>query len=178
MKNEKSTSTGLLTQIDNKIKKLVKSKETLEKRVRDFESVSKVSVDDLEKLNFSEDLTKIKEIQRERLLEDISFILNDKIRELEQKEDIIKQKDEVLDKLTKTLNEKIFQLELANKTIIEQKKQTDKLNFELNETIRKLRQAEKELTIERDWLAEQVERKSLEVLSTIEQLIQSENKLK
>ena len=89
---------------------------------------------------------------------------------------IHKEKEQVLTDLTNALNEKVFQLEIANKTIVEQKKQSDELNSKLQETVTKLQEAEKELKIERDWLADQVEKKSLEVLNTIDQLIKAEQK--
>jgi len=41
--------------------------------------------------------------------------------------------------------------------------------------LKKLSDAEIQLKIERDWLAEQVEKKSIEVLKTIDQLIKAEN---
>src|SRR3990172_5007826 len=56
-----------------------------------------------------------------------------------------------------------------------------KLNFSedltqsLKITLKKLSDAEIQLKIERDWLAEQVEKKSIEVLKTIDQLIKAEN---
>ena len=65
---------------------------------------------------------------------------------------------------------------IANKTIAEQKKKSDEFNVQLQETVAKLTEAEKELKIERDWLADQVEKKSFEVLNTIDQLIKAEKK--
>ena len=169
-------SSGLLSQIDKKIKNLVTTKKELEDREKNSPQVSPLTAQDLAGLDITEDLAKLKEIQRERLLEDMSLILNDKIQELEQKEKSNNEKESVLNELTHALNEKIFQLEIANKTIAEQKKQSDELNAKLQETVTKLQEAEKELKIERDWLADQVEKKSFEVLNTIDQLIKAEKK--
>jgi len=169
-------SSGVLSQIDKKIKNLVTTKKEIENREKNSSHINAVTAQDLVGLDITEDLAKLKEIQRERLLEDMSLILNDKIHELEQNEHSNKEKEGVLNELTHTLNEKIFQLEVANKTIVEQKKQSDELNTKLQETITKLQEAEKELKIERDWLADQVEKKSLEVLNTIDQLIKAEKK--
>ena len=169
-------SSGLLSQIDKKIKTLVSTKKEIEEREKNQSNLNPVTAQDLAGLDITEDLSKLKEIQRERLLEDMSLILNDKIQELEHKEESNKEKEQVLTELTNALNEKIFQLEIANKTIVEQKKQSDKLNEKLQQTVAKLQEAEKELKIERDWLADQVERKSLEVLNTIDQLIKAEKK--
>lgn len=168
-------SSGLLSQLDKKIQSLVSTKKEIENREKESH-VSPVTAQDLAGLDITEDLSKLKEIQRERLLEDMSLILNDKIQELELKEESNKEKEQVLTDLTNALNEKVFQLEIANKTIVEQKKQSDELNSKLQETVTKLQEAEKELKIERDWLADQVEKKSLEVLNTIDQLIKAEQK--
>ena len=170
-------SSGLVSQIDKKIKNLVKTKESLEKKEKSV-SVNPVTVKDLMQLDFADDLAKIKEIQKERMLEDMSLILNDKIKELEQKEKSEHEKEAVLVDLTNALNEKVEQLELSNKQLSEEKQRSDQLNAKLEETVKKLTEAEKELKIERDWLADQVEKKSLEVLDTIDQLIKAENKSK
>ena len=169
-------SSGLLSSLDKKIQSLVSTKKQIENREKEGSQISPVTAQDLAGLDITEDLAKLKEIQRERLLEDMSLILNDKIQELEHKEQSNKEKEQVLTDLTHALNEKIFQLEIANKTIVEQKKQSDELNSKLQETVAKLQEAEKELKIERDWLADQVEKKSLEVLNTIDQLIKAEKK--
>jgi len=127
-----------------------------------------ITKEDLEKLNFSEDLMKLKAIQRERLLEDLSTLLNDKIKELEQK-------DQVLSDLTTALDTKVNHLKLSNIQLEEEKKLSVELNKNLRTTLKKLSDAENQLKIERDWLAEQVEKKSMEVLNTINQLIKAEN---
>lgn len=167
-------SSGLLSQIDKKIKTLVSTKKEIENKEKEISKICPITAQDLAGLDITEDLAKLKEIQRERLLEDMSLILNDRVQELERKEESNKEKEVVLNELTNALNEKIFQLEVANKTIVEQKKQSDELNLKLQETVTKLQDAEKELKIERDWLADQVEKKSLEVLNTIDQLIKAE----
>lgn len=164
------SSSGVLSQIDKKIKTLMQTKKSLEQQESNTSFTHIVPSD----LDISEDLGKLKAIQRERLLEDMSSILNGKIHELEEKEHADKEREKVLNELTVALNEKIFQLEIANKTIAEQKKHSDELNLQLQETVKKLTEAEKELKIERDWLADQVEKKSLEVLTTIDQLIKAE----
>lgn len=167
-------ASGLISQIDKKITKLEQTKNDLERQTQG--SVSKVTAKDLLKLDISEDLAKLKEIQRERLLEDMSVILNDKISELEQREKSDLEKETVLKELNSALNEKIEQLEVVNKKLAEEKQHSEELNKKLLETVKKLEDAEKELKIERDWLADQVEKKSLEVLNTIDQLIKAENK--
>lgn len=168
-------ASGLITQIDKKISKLVQERDVLEKQEQS-PSVSKITAKDLLKLDVSDDLAKLKEIQRERLLEDMSVILNDKIKELEQKEKSDHERENVLKQLNLALNEKIEQLEIVNKKLADEKLHSEELNKKLVETIKKLEDAEKELKIERDWLADQVEKKSMEVLSTIDQLIKAENK--
>ena len=134
-----------------------------------------ITKEDLEKLNFSDDLSKLKAIQRERLLEDVSTLLNDKIRELEQKEKESKQKEQVLSDLTSALDTKVYHLKLANTQLETEKKHSEELNLSLKNALKKLSDAEIQLKIERDWLAEQVEKKSMEVLKTIDQLIKAEN---
>ena len=153
--------------LDKKIKNLVREKEKIEKNNLSL-VLDPITKEDLEKLNFSEDLVKLKEIQRERLLEDLSSLLNHKIKELEQK-------DQVLSELTIALDTKVNHLKLANIQLEEEKKRSEKLNLNLKTTLKKLSDTEKQLKIERDWLAEQVEVKSIEVLKTIEQLIKAEN---
>src|SRR3989304_2675349 len=61
------------------------------------------------------------------------------------------------------------------KAIQIEKKHSEELNQSLKITLKKLSDAEIQLKIERDWLAEQVEKKSIEVLKTIDQLIKAEN---
>jgi len=153
--------------LDKKIKNLVREKEKIEKNNPSL-VLDPITKEDLEKLNFSEDLVKLKAIQRERLLEDLSSLLNHKIKELEQK-------DQVLSDLTTALDTKINHLKLANIQLEEEKKRSEDLNQNLKTTLKKLSDTEKQLKIERDWLAEQVEVKSIEVLKTIEQLIKAEN---
>ena len=153
--------------LDKKIKNLVREKEKIEKNNLSL-VLDPITKEDLEKLNFSEDLVKLKAIQRERLLEDLSTILNHKIKELEQK-------DQVLSELTIDLDTKVNHLTLVNIQLEEEKKRSEDLNQNLKTTLKKLSDTEKQLKIERDWLAEQVEVKSIEVLKTIEQLIKAEN---
>jgi len=153
--------------LDKKIENLVKEKEKIEKKNLSL-VLDPITKEDLEKLNFSEDLVKLKAIQRERLLEDLSTLLNDKIKELEQK-------DQVLSDLTTALETKVNHLKLTNIQLEEEKKLSGELNQNLKTTLKKLSDTEKQLKIERDWLAEQVEIKSMEVLKTIEQLIKAEN---
>ncbi len=153
--------------LDKKIKNLVREKEKIEKNNLSL-VLDPITKEDLEKLNFPEDLVKLKAIQRERLLEDLSSLLNHKIKELEQK-------DQVLSELTTALDTKVNHLKLANIQLEEEKKRSEHLNQNLKTTLKKLTDTEKQLKIERDWLAEQVEVKSIEVLKTIEQLIKAEN---
>ena len=155
------------TSLDKKIENLVREKEKIEKKNPSL-ILDPITKEDLEKLNFSEDLVKLKAIQRERLLEDLSTLLNDKIKELEQK-------DQVLSDLTTALDTKVSHLKLANTQLEEEKKRSEELNQNLKTVLKKLSDGEKQLKIERDWLAEQVEVKSMEVLKTIEQLIKAEN---
>lgn len=162
------------TSLDKKIENLVKEKEKIEKQDNSL-NLDPITKEDLEKLNFSEDLTKLKAIQRERLLEDLSTLLNDKIKELEQKEKESKQKEQVLSDLTSALDSKIYNLKLANAQLQAEKKHSEELNESLKTALKKLSDAEIQLKIERDWLAEQVEKKSMEVLKTIDQLIKAEN---
>ena len=172
---DKGSSSKVYTQLEQKIQNLVKTKEDIEKieaQVKDFNTVTKA---DLEKLNFADDLAKLKEIQREKVLEDLSLLLNEKIKELDKKEKENKEKEQVLSELTTALNEKIKQLEENNLQLHQEKKHSDELNEQLKATLKKLSDAEMHLKVERDWLAEQVEKKSLEVLHTIEQLMKAEN---
>ncbi len=155
------------TSLDKKIENLVREKEKNEKKNPSL-ILDPITKEDLEKLNFSEDLVKLKAIQRERLLEDLSTLLNDKIKELEQK-------DKVLSDLTNALDTKVSHLKLANTQLEEEKKHSGELNQNLKTALKKLSDAEKQLKIERDWLAEQVEKKSIEVLRAIDQLIKVEN---
>ena len=155
------------TSLDKKIENLVREKEKNEKKNPSL-ILDPITTEDLEKLNFSEDLVKLQAIQRERLLEDLSTLLNDKIKELEQK-------DQVLSDLTSALGTKVSHLKLVNTQLEEEKKRSGELNQNLKTALKKLSDAEKQLKIERDWLAEQVEKKSIEVLRAIDQLIKVEN---
>ena len=168
-------STTDSSSLDQKIKNLVREKEKFEKQVNPSLILDPITKEDLEKLNFSEDLSKLKAIQRERLLEDLSCLLNDKIKELEQKEKDSKQKEQVLSELTTALDTKVDNLKLANLLLQTEKKHSEELNQSLKSALKKLSDAEIQLKIERDWLAEQVEKKSMEVLKTIDQLITAEN---
>ena len=85
-KLDKAVSAEDSTSLDKKIENLVRAKEKIEKRGHQSSFVEPITKEDLAKLNFSEDLTQLKAIQRERLLEDISNLLNEKIKELEQNE--------------------------------------------------------------------------------------------
>lgn len=126
---------------------------------------------DLQKLGFADEIKKLKSIQREKLLEDLSTLLNDKIREFERHEQELKWKDSMLQKLNTELNEKVFQLEKTNNQLVEEKARSDALNHQLQETLLKLHASEEQLKLERDWLAQQVETKSKEVLDTIREMI-------
>ena len=173
-KLERESSSKNLTTLDKKIKSLVKTKNKIEKNSTPS-ILEPVTKQDLEKLNFSDDLGKLKAIQRERLLEDVSSLLNEKIKELELKEKESKEKEQVLVELTSTLDKKIKQLEETNLQLEKEKKHSERINDNLKATLKKLSDAENQLKIERDWLAEQVEKKSMEVLKIIDQLIKAEN---
>ena len=153
--------------LDERIKNLMKTKEELEQKTIQNANGETITKEDLDKLNFNDDLAKIKAIHREKLMEELSSLLNDKIREIEKK-------DKVLSDLTSSLNDKINQLENTNKQLQLEKKHSDELNSNLKTALKKLSDAEMQLKIERDWLAEQVEKKSMEVLQTIDQLIKAE----
>ncbi len=163
------------TSLDKKIENLVRKKEKIEQKDNSSLILDPITKEDLEKLNFSEDLIQLKAIQRERLLEDLSTLLNDKIKELEQKDNESKQKEQVLSDLTTALDSKVYNLKLANAQLKAEKNLSEELNQNLKTTLKKLSDAEIELKIERDWLAEQVEKKSMDVLKTIDQLIKAEN---
>ncbi len=135
-----------------------------------------VTKQDIEKLGFADDIRKMKSIQREKMLEDLSCLLNDRIREFEKIEQEDKWKESVLQRLNSELNSKIAQLEKANSAIIDEKARSDDLNKKLQETLLKLQSSEEQLRLERDWLAQQVEQRSKEVLDTIRQMIQNEAK--
>jgi len=137
---------------------------------------NQVTKNDLQKLSFAGDIGKLKSIKREKMLEDLSCLLNGKIRELERQEQEEKWKETMLQELNLALNEKIAQLEQANIQLAEEKKRSDSLNVQLQDTLHKLRHSEEQLTLERDWLVEQVEIKSLEVIETIRQMINTEGK--
>ena len=174
-KLDKAVSAEDSTSLDKKIEVLVRAKEKIEKSGHQSSFVEHITKEDLAKLNFSEDLTALKAIKRERLLEDISNLLNEKIKELEQKEKESKQKEQVLSELTTALDTKVNQLESINAQLQVEKKHSEELNQSLKIALKKLSDAEIQLKIERDWLAEQVEKKSIEVLKTIDQLIKAEN---
>ena len=144
-KLDKAASAKDSTSLDKRIEHLFQEKEKIEKN--ETSTLEPVTKEDLEKLNFTDDLEKIKAIQRERVLEDLSNLLNEKIKELE----------------------------VANAKLVEEKKNSDDLNQSLKAALKKLSDAEIQLKIERDWLADQVEKKSVEVLKTIDQLIKAEN---
>jgi len=163
------------TSLDKKIENLVRKKEKIEQKDNPSLILDPITKEDLEKLNFSEDLIKLKAVQRERLLEDLSTLLNDKIKELEQKDNESKQKEQVLSDLTAALDLKVYNLKLANAQLKAEKNYSEELNQNLKTALKKLSDAEIELKIERDWLAEQVEKKSMDVLRTIDQLIKAEN---
>jgi len=175
IKLEKGSTIKVINSLDERIKNLVKTKDDIERKENQFKDFNPVTKEDLEKLNFVDDLAKIKEIQREKVLEDLSLFLNEKIKEVEQKDKENKAKEQVLSDLTSALNEKIKQLEISNLQLNQEKKHSDDLNEQLKTTLKKLSDAEIHLKVERDWLAEQVEKKSLEVLQTIEQLMKAEN---
>lgn len=132
-----------------------------------------ITTQDLQKLCFAEDIGKLKSIQRERLLEDLSTLLNSKIRDFEIHEQEEKWKESVLQKLNSELNEKVLQLEKTNKQLADEKAHSDTLNKKLQEALLKLQSSEEQLKIERDWLAQQVEIKSKEVLDTISEMIKA-----
>lgn len=137
---------------------------------------NQVTKEDLQKLSFAGDISKLKSIKREKMLEDLSCLLNGKIRDLERQEQEEKWKETMLQELNLALNEKITQLEQANTQLAEEKKRSDDLNSQLQGALQKLRHSEEQLTLERDWLVEQVEIKSLEVIETIRQMIKTEGK--
>ncbi|MGQ0771670.1 MAG: hypothetical protein ACT4NT_02715 [Nitrososphaerota archaeon] len=132
---------------------------------------SHITKDDLQKFGVAEDIRKLKTIQREKLLEDLSSLLNDKVRDFEKHEQEAKWKESMLQKLNTELDDKVAQLEKANKQLVEEKARSDELNKQLQEALLKLRHSEEQLTLERDWLAQQVETKSKEVLETIREMI-------
>jgi hypothetical protein len=131
---------------------------------------------DLQKLGVADEIRKLKSIQREKLLEDLSSLLNDKIRDFEQHEQEAKWKESMLQKLNTELDDKVVQLEKANKQLAEEKARSDELNKQLQEALLKLRSSEEQLRLERDWLAQQVEMKSKEVLETIREMIKDAEK--
>jgi hypothetical protein len=142
-------------------------------------SENQITKEDLQKLGFADEIRKLKSIQREKLLEDLSTLLNDKIREFEKHEQELKWKDSMLQKLNTELSEKVIQLEKAYTQLAEEKAHSDALNKQLQETLLKLHASEEQLKLERDWLAQQVETKSKEVLDTIREMIkeaESQNK--
>lgn len=144
------------------------------KSVKDFGLIhpeNHVTKQDLERLGCADDIRKMKSIHRERILEDLSYLLNDKIREFEKVEQEEKWKESVLQNLNAELNAKVMELEHANKTISEEKAKSDDLNKRLQETLLKLQSSEEQLRLERDWLVQQVEQKSKEVIETIHEMI-------
>ncbi len=132
-KLNKANSAKVATPLDEKIKNLVKTKENIEKRNKQNKIFDPVTKEDLEKLNFTDDLAKLKAIQREKLLEDLSSLLNHKIRELEKKEKESKEKEHVLSELASALKEKIKQLENTNVKLQQEKKYSDELNTQLTQ---------------------------------------------
>jgi len=132
---------------------------------------SHITKADLQKLGVADEIRKLKSIQRERLLEDLSSLLNDKIRDFEQHEQEARWKESMLQKLNAELDDKVAQLEKSNKQLAEEKARSDELNKQLQEALLKLRSSEEQLRLERDWLAQQVEMKSKEVLETIREMI-------
>lgn len=130
-----------------------------------------ITKEDLQKLGFADEIRKLKSIQREKLLEDLSSLLNDKIREFERHEQEIKWNESMLQKLNTELNEKIVQLEKTYTQLAEEKAHSDVLNKQLQETLLKLHASDEQLKLERDWLVQQVETKSKEVLETIREMI-------
>lgn len=174
-KLDKAINSKSLASLDKKILNLVKTKDKFSKTSGKSSIMEPITKADLEKLNFSDDLGKLKAIQRERLLEDVSSLLNEKIKELEKKEKESLEKEQVLIELASALDKKINQLEESNHQLQEEKKHSERINESLKATMKKLGDAEIQLKIERDWLAEQVEKKSMEVLKTIDQLIKAEN---
>ena len=137
-------------------------------------SENHITKQDIEKLGFADDIRKMKSIQREKMLEDLSCLLNDRIREFEKIEQEDKWKESVLQRLNAELNAKVMELEKANKTITDEKARSDELNKKLQETMLRLQSSEEQLRLERDWLAQQVEQKSKEVLETIREMIKNE----
>lgn len=135
-----------------------------------------ITKEDLQKISFADEIGKIKSVKREKLLEELSYLLNDKVREFERKEQEDKWKESMLQKLNAELNEKVSQLETANRQIAAEKSRSDELNKQLQTALLKLQSSEEQLRLERDWLAQQVEARSKEVLDTIRQMIESENK--
>ena len=174
-KLDKAVSSKSLASIDKKIQSLLKTKDNFSKNSSKSSILEPITKEDLEKLKFSDDLGKLKAIQRERLLEDVSSLLNEKIKEVERKEKESKEKENVLIELTSALDKKINQLEEANIQLQEEKNYSEKINDNLKAAMKKLSIAEIQLKVERDWLAEQVEKKSMEVLRTIDELIKAEN---
>jgi len=137
---------------------------------------SQVTKEDLQKLGFGSELAKLKSIHREKILEDLSCVLNDKVRDFERKEQENQWKESMLQKLNAELANKIEQLQKANLHLEEEKKRSDDLNKQLQEVLLKLQKSEEQLKVERDWLAQQVEAKSKEVLDTIREMMEAENK--
>jgi septal ring factor EnvC (AmiA/AmiB activator) len=135
-----------------------------------------ITPDDLKKLVVTDEMRKLKTIQREKLLEDVSSILNSKIREFEKHEQQEKWKEAMLQKLNSELNDKIAKLEDANKALAQEKARSDNLNKQLQETLVKLQSSEAQLRLERDWLAQQVETKSKEVIKTITEILKGADK--
>lgn len=166
-------SAKLIAPLDERIENLVKAKESIESKKTQIE-FDPISKEDIAKLTFADDLAKIKEVQREKILEDLSLLLNEKVKELERKETENEEKELILNDLTNALNEKISQLKTSNLQLQKEKQYSTNLNGQLKNALKKVSESEMELKIERDWLAEQVEKKSLEVLRTIEQLMRAE----
>ena len=168
------TRCGLLTHTKKSEKFTVSNLNKARKSLDSFGTISPenhITKDDLQKFGVAEEIRKLKSIQREKLLEDLSSLLNDKIRDFEKHEQEAKWKESMLQKLNAELDDKVAQLEKANKQLAEEKARSDELNKQLQEALLKLRHSEEQLTLERDWLAQQVEGKSKEVLETIREMI-------
>ncbi len=136
---------------------------------------NRITPEDLKKLGVAE-MGRLKTIQREKLLEDVSSILNSKIREFEKHEQQEKWKEAMLQKLNHELNDKVAKLENANRALAEEKAHSDNLNKQLQDAFARLQNSEAQLRLERDWLAQQVEAKSREVIKTITEILKGADK--
>ncbi len=174
-----SNRRGLLSQSKKSEKYPVTSLTKARKSIDNFGTINPenhITKADLLKLGMGDEIRKLKTIQREKLLEDLSTLLNDKIRDFEKHEQEQKWKEAMLQKLNSELDDKVAQLEKANKQLAEEKMRSDELNKQLQEALLKLQKSEEQLKLERDWLAQQVETKSKEVLETIREMIKDAEK--